>query len=202
MKSKLQIIAIFGSCIIASSILGFVIGPDLFGHSSTNINGNEYAATGSDTDSLAEALYGVQVIVKGTVNKVLPVEMRDAGIVGKGSFQYEVTPATISVTQVVYGEVPESKEITYLQHGVEDKKTSSVEFVHEGDQVLLMLTKTPDGKYWSYNFDDGIWKLNNGKMQSKTHDVQLKKLVNTNYETFSSSVRKEAKQQMKPKDIE
>lgn len=81
MKSELRIMAIFGSCIIASSILGFVI-------------------------------------------KVLPVEMRDAGIVVKGSFQYEVTPATISVTQVVYGEVPESKEITYLQHGVEDKKTS------------------------------------------------------------------------------
>lgn len=87
-------------------------------------------------------------------------------------------------------------EIIFLQHGTENELNSD-NFVHEGDKLLLMLTKTTDGKYWSYNFDDGIWKIKNDSLQSNTENIILKKFNNSNLENFKTIIEPATELQMK-----
>ncbi|QHW29391.1 hypothetical protein GZH47_00135 [Paenibacillus rhizovicinus] len=127
-------------------------------------------------NEIEEALYGVDLVIEGSVSTVKHSEVRNSGVGGKMSFQYDVTPVQINVENVVYGQEPDSTTITYLQHGIENESNSILDFVHEGDKVVLLLEKADDGKYWSYNFNDGIWKNVNGKVQSKSTNEILVKL--------------------------
>lgn len=195
MKNNKIFIPVLISCIIFFGVLGALFGPTIYSNKNVKTT-NELGTEWAKPTNLQEALYGVDLIVRGTVVKVDPVEKRDNGIPGKGNYKYDVTPAIISVAETVYGEEPSLNEITYLQHGVENSMDSS-HFVHEGDSVLLLLTKTTDDKYWSYNFDDGIWKIIKGRMESNTQNDLLGKLKNSDLEYFKKIITKAAKEQKK-----
>ncbi|MFB5759386.1 hypothetical protein [Paenibacillus medicaginis] len=179
MKNKKVIFSIYVVSVAACIIAGFLIGPLLTGnHPERELGSVEVP------NNLEEALYGADVVIKGVVSKVEEPEKRSSGV----GFDYDVTPAIISVSEVVYGEVPEEKEITFLQHGIE-KDNPETDFVHEGEQVYLILVKTSDGKYWSYNFDDGVWKVRNGKVVSETTNKVLEQLDGTSQNTFKAEIK-------------
>lgn len=171
MKKSLLIIASFlllmavgiylGQSSIVKKMAGMVIQNEVtHGHINAVID---------DNDSIEEEVYGVQLIIKGKVEKLENSFKRNSGVFSKmGELVYDVTPATINVEKVIYGDSPSSSTITLLQHGLLDDKNSNSHFVYPGDEVILLLVKTTDGYYWSYNFDEGIWKIKNGIVDSLT----------------------------------
>lgn len=66
----------------------------------------------------------------------------------KGAYPYEVKPVAVIVDEVIHGAASE-KEIAVLQH-------ADHAALHKGDEVILILARTTDGRYWSYMPDDGI----------------------------------------------
>jgi hypothetical protein len=195
MKKAKLLITVYTVGIVSAILLGTMF--SAHADKSNSRHNNETAVETSEFKNIEEALYGVNVVIEGTVTKVDQPEKRDSGIVGKASFQYDVTPAEVRVDNVIYGQAPDSTTITYLQHGIESDSNGTV-FVHEGDKVVLLLVKTDDGKYWSYNFNDGIWKNVNGKLKSKTDNVILKKLDGENADSFKTLIKEKAALQKKP----
>ncbi|MBW5446143.1 hypothetical protein GE107_08725 [Cohnella sp. CFH 77786] len=107
-----------------------------------------------DNGSIEEEVYGVQLVIKGKVEQLGDSFKRKSGLITRfGEELYDVTPATIDVQKVVYGTSPDSSKITLLQHGRKEDNASSVHFVTPGEEVILLLVKTTDGYYWSYNFE-------------------------------------------------
>ncbi|REK74767.1 hypothetical protein DX130_13950 [Paenibacillus paeoniae] len=45
--------------------------------------------------------------------------------------------------------------------------------VNPSEEVLLILNRTEAGPYWSYNFEDGVWIINNGKVKSLSQQEAL-----------------------------
>ena len=86
----------------------------------------------------------------------------------------------------------ESSAITYLQHGIENDSNNILDFLHEGNKVILLLVKTDDKKYWSYNFNDGIWRIVNGKVQSKSTNDILISLNGEDIGSFKALIKKYA----------
>jgi hypothetical protein len=107
-----------------------------------------------------------------------------------------VTPSKIKVTKVLDGDVKVDDTIVFLQHG--DRETEGNNFVQLGDDVLLILNKRTDGKYWSYNYDDGLWKIKNGKLTSKTNNELYKDFQNGDINNFETKLSKAAKYKVKP----
>lgn len=78
-----------------------------------------------------------------------------------------ITPATFKVNKVIYGTLDaDTDTITYLQHGSQDVAAENAKMIKKGEEYILILNKTDDGKYWSYNFDDGVWKVKGSKVTS------------------------------------
>ncbi|WP_019913958.1 hypothetical protein [Paenibacillus sp. HW567] len=198
MKNNKTFLFTLISSVLFFGILGTFVGPTIFSEKTTKENHENHnlGAEIAQPTNLQEALYGVDVIIQGTVKRIDPVEKRDNGLQGKFNDKYDVTPAIITVSDTVYGNNPESDEIIFLQHGIENEVNAD-EFVHEGDTLLLMLTKTTDGKYWSYNFDDGIWKLKNGSLQSNTENPILEKFNNSDLKKFKAKIMPATESQMK-----
>ncbi|MFD1953289.1 hypothetical protein ACFSL6_03610 [Paenibacillus thailandensis] len=126
-------------------------------HSDLSIN--------SSSDTLEEEFWNVDLIVQGIVISEGETFKKASGITTKADSSFDVTPATIQVNKVLYGNTDEST-ITFLQHGSDKDLKASKKFVEKGKEVILILTKTSSGAYWSYNFEDGIWKVANGKVTS------------------------------------
>lgn len=166
----------------------------LVGYSSSNINNIDFG-TEKISNSLEEKMWNVEVIIKGTVIDQGPTYKRDAGL-EYDNFDYDVTPSTIKIEKVLFGEVP-NEEIVLLQHGSLENSSCAENFVKKGSKVILLLTKTTDDKYWSYQFADGIWEINNGKVFSKTDTKQLIGLINMNENAFENLISNAAKNKKK-----
>lgn len=149
-----------------------------------------------NTKDLSEEFWNVDLIVKGKVVHEGESFKKDANVNSKIPFEMDVTPATIEINQVIYGNDP-GKTITYLQHGNTAEKEIAESLVHQDEEVILILTKTTDGQYWSYNFDDGIWKVKNGKVKSKSSHVFLEKHNDSDETTFINEIKDAAKNKKK-----
>ncbi|GGI46164.1 hypothetical protein GCM10008018_15750 [Paenibacillus marchantiophytorum] len=97
----------------------------------------------SINDNLEEALWNVELIIKGTVLNEGNTYKKDAGIQGKQNFSFDVTPANIKVDKVLYG-IIDTNSITYLQHGSSSNSLESKNHVKKGEEVVLMLVKTDE----------------------------------------------------------
>lgn len=193
------------SCLLFLSVgsaLGFSpIGKE-FGKKLYNDNVNKDSSTIIDQDGTLETdLYKVNLIIKGKVEKIEDSFKRNSGIQSKvGELIYDVTPAKINVEQVIYGEQPTSNEIKLLQHGVQSNPKDKHNFVNKGDEVILILVKTIDGYYWSYNFDDGIWFVNNGFVDSKTDKKMFQDLKKVKETEWINVIKNAAKNKKKRLD--
>ncbi|MFD2117763.1 hypothetical protein ACFSTH_16975 [Paenibacillus yanchengensis] len=158
-------------------------------------------AVSSQNSSLEDEFWNVDLIIRGTVLGEGDTYSRDAGVPIKRKFNMQITPATIRVDKVLYGETDET-EITYLQHGSTDNAIESKKMVKKSEEVLLILNRTDDGTYWSYNFDDGIWRIEDGKVKSDSQS----ELLNSGdgkeqqLEKFISKITKAAKNKRKAND--
>lgn len=165
--------------IVASLTLSIVIGG--FAGIATKENRHDRhshsTAVVSQYTALEEEFWNVDLIIQGTVLREGDTYFKDTGVVAKRDNSMPVTPATIQINKILYGETDET-EITYLQHGLSDDKIASGKMVKKSEDVLLILSRTNDGTYWSYNFDDGIWRIKDGKVKSDSHS----KLLNVNNE--------------------
>ncbi|MFN5422045.1 MAG: hypothetical protein ACK5AO_02155, partial [bacterium] len=116
------------------------------------------------------------------------------GIKGQ-DYSYDVTPAKIEVQEVISGVLLEEK-ITLLQHGSLNEKNSN-DFVVPGSDYIFILVKTTDGKYWSYNFDDGIWKIQNNVVQSRSESMVFEKYKGMNEKEFKGILKQAFKNKIR-----
>ncbi|MFD2117234.1 hypothetical protein ACFSTH_13255 [Paenibacillus yanchengensis] len=158
-------------------------------------------AVSSQATTLAEEFWNVDLIIRGTVVSEGETYSQDTGIATKRGNSMLITPATIQVDKVLYGEIDKT-EITYLQHGSTDDPIESGKMVKPLEDVLLILNRTTTGAYWSYNFDDGIWRVKDGKVKSDSQS----ELLNSNgekeqqLEKFIRKITKAAKNKKKSSD--
>lgn len=152
----------------------------------------------SSFNSFEEEFWNVDLIVRGTVLDEGQTYKKDSGVTTKGDNSIEITPSTIQISEVLYG-TEANGTITYLQHGSSKDIEAKNKFLKKSEEVILILDKTDDGKYWSYNFDNGIWKVKNGKVESNT----LSKLLNSqpgnsqDLDKFIEKIKKAAKNKKK-----
>jgi hypothetical protein len=177
-----------------SLVLGFGAG-GLFHSQAEEKEGSHAGAI--KTTSLEEELSFSKVIIRGTVIEELPTFVQDAGLDPRTNFKFPVTPSKIKVTKVLEGDVKVDDAIVFLQHG--DRETEKNEFVKSGDDVILILNKRTDGKYWSYAYEDGVWNIKNGKVTSKTNNELYNNLQNGDINNFETRLSTAAKNKVKPK---
>ncbi len=155
----------------------------------------------SNYDTLEEEFWNVDLIIQGTVLSEGETYLKDTGVVIKRDNSMPVTPATIQVDKVLYGDTDE-KEITYLQHGSSDDEIESHNMVKKSEEVVLILSRTNTGAYWSYNFDDGIWRIKDGKVISNS-DSKFLNSKNKNgqgVDDFITKITKAAKNKKKQEE--
>jgi hypothetical protein len=192
MNRRRMVIALSMSIIIGST-LGLIIKG---GHATDEIGSHSVT---SMTSNLEEDFWNVDLVVKGTVISQEETFKKDAGVASKQSFFFDVTPAKINVEKVLYG-IVDTKTITYLQHGSSTDQALIEKFVKKGEEVILILSKTTDGNYWSYNFDDGQWKIKDGKVKSNAESEHISKFKDYNVDQFMSEISDAAKNKRKNKD--
>ncbi|MEW9699334.1 hypothetical protein [Paenibacillus sp. SI8] len=191
-KTVITIIALSTSVIVGSTV-----GLAYNNSGKTHIDNNE--SVSPITSSLEEEFWNVDLVIKGTVISQEDSYKKDSGVATKQSFPLDVTPATVKVDKVLYGSI-DSSLLTYLQHGISTDKEASKKFVKQGEEVVLILTKTTDGKYWSYNFDDGQWKIKDGKVNSDATSNRLLKYKNYTSDKFINEISEIAKNKKKNKE--
>jgi hypothetical protein len=142
-------------------------------------------AVSSVSQTLEEELSFPDLIIRGTVVEELTPVKRDAGIHNvKADLSYDVAPVKIKIYDTLLGEKP-LEDITYLQRGTDH----SGDNLKKGNDVVLMLTKTTDGFYWSYNFEDGIWQIDkDGTIDTKSNLKVFKDLKKLKIDDFSKKV--------------
>ncbi|EPD81359.1 hypothetical protein [Paenibacillus sp. HGH0039] len=189
MKKKI-FIGVSAACLALSFFVGQYI-------STSSVHSENHLAVADSNLPLNEQVWGTQVAIKGTVLKQEVSSVREADVPGQG-FSFPVTPATIQVTEVLYGDV-DTKQLTLLQHGSDDDKKSAKHFVKVGQEYILLLTKTDDGKYWSYNYDDGVWNVENGKVTKNTEQISksLMTMSDKSEKVFKDEIVKAIKNQKK-----
>lgn len=185
---------IFLGCVAFSLIVGVITGLTIKEFYGTHESETHDLSINSVSDNLQEEMWFVDLIVEGTVISRGETVKQNAGIeTKKGSFSFDVTPSTIKVDKVLYGDIS-STELTFFQHGSLEDSTITNRFVQKEERVILLLDKRPDGKgYWSYNFEDGLWRVKEGKVYSKTDKDILKTLSNTSVDVFKSTISEAAK---------
>ncbi|OAS18366.1 hypothetical protein [Paenibacillus oryzisoli] len=193
-KRIITIIALSTSVIVGSTV-GVIY------NDSKNTHSDNSESVIPITLSLEEELWNVDLVVKGTVVSQEDSYSKDAGVPSKRSFNIDITPSTIKVDKVLYGST-DSSTITYLQHGLSTDKEASKRFVKQGEEVVLILSKTEDGKYWSYNFGDGQWTIKDGKVISDATSNRLLKYKNYPSDMFVNEIAEIAKNKRKNKEYQ
>ncbi|WP_232698585.1 hypothetical protein [Brevibacillus daliensis] len=168
--------------------LGLVSGTT-YGLISNNIQGVGHGlATTVEVNSLEETLDSyVNSVVKGRVIKTLDTitehEKQEKG----PDFVWSRTPAIIQVDEVLHGKNV-GEEITFYEHG--KRSDSSKEFLEVGEEVILFLDQeTSYGGYWSYSFEDGLWRIDKeGRVTSKGKAEINGILQNLNTKSFIQEI--------------
>jgi hypothetical protein len=149
------------------------------------------------TSNLQEELWHVDAIVQGTVlEQEATYQQKAAGLKGKKEFSFDVTPAKIKVSDVLYGDIS-SDTITYLQHGAFNDSKAAAKHLKQGEDVILLLVKTSWGDYWAYEPDNGVWKVKDGKVISNAALEQFVQLQNTDVDSFKQIIADAAKNKKK-----
>ncbi|MFF2885508.1 hypothetical protein [Paenibacillus sp. NPDC057967] len=188
-------ITIIGLLLSLSIVIGAVTG--LAVNKSDNQN-DRVTAVDSNYVSLEDEFWNVDLIIQGTVVGLGETFQKDSGVKIKYDNSFPVTPAIVQVDKVLYGET-DNQTITFLQHGSNDNKIDSSKMVKQSENVILILTKTESGQYWSYNFEDGIWKINNGKVKSQTQkEILTSGRGEQELEKFINKITVAAKNKSKP----
>ncbi|WP_017689837.1 hypothetical protein [Paenibacillus sp. PAMC 26794] len=173
-------------------LISFSIGFGYIYSSSLHTNdAHNHLAAAIQSDSTAEELSIPELIVKGIVIEELPEVSRETGIYNpKVDTSYLVSPVKVKIEEVISGDLVEN-EITYLQ------RTESTDKIKTDDEVVLMLNRTSDNFFWSYNFNDGIWQVdNNGIVSSSSNSKMLKGFKNTNATEFVEEIKEELNNSM------
>jgi hypothetical protein len=179
-------------CLVVSVILGLNFGNDVY--SNLFIKDESGLGISSNNERLEQELFPSTLIIKGKVITSDNPEKRNTGIKGQ-DYSYDVTPAKIEVQEVISGVLLEEK-ITLLQHGSLNEKNSN-DFVVPGSDYIFILVKTTDGKYWSYNFDDGIWKIQNNVVQSRSESMVFEKYKGMNEKEFKGILKQAFKNKIR-----
>lgn len=137
-----------------------------------------------------------KIIVRGTVVEELPTYIQDAGLDPRTNFKFSVTPSKVKVSKVIAGDIKVNDTIVFLQHG--DRSTDKENFVKSNEDVILILNKTSDGRYWSYSYEDGLWKISNDKVSSKSRNDNLQKMKNLDTSSFENLLSNGFKNRVKP----
>lgn len=170
------------------------------GYFFTEHSDHSFAISNQDT-SLAEQMVYPDLIVKGIIEEELGTFKQNAGIdLPNGPLEFDVTTYKVKVEKIIDGSL-ESDNLVLYQHGSSKDSNVSKNHVKKGEKVYLMLSERTDGKgYWSYNFDDGIWKIKdsfNGEIvESKSEVKELKAINKKSIKEFEKSI-KEAKKEAK-----
>ncbi|RJE88743.1 hypothetical protein D3P07_12215 [Paenibacillus sp. 1011MAR3C5] len=190
-KKRITIMSLLFFFIAIGSIVGFAL--------NKNNHQNDHAtAVHAQNGSLEDEFWNVDLIIQGTVIGQEETFQRDSGVKIKYDNSFPVTPAIVQVNKVLYGET-DQQNITLLQHGSNDNKTDSSKMVKESENVILILTRTESGHYWSYNFEDGIWIMNNGKVKSQTQkEILTSGRSEQDLEKFIDKITAAAKNKRKP----
>jgi len=186
-----------------SVFLGIWVGSNYLSDSHTE----DHTAAKVNTSSLEEEMYFVDLIVRGTVVEQQDPVVRNAGLPEKVNFSYDVTPSIIKVNEVIYGEL-EEKTITFLQHGTE-KTNEETRYLKTEEEVILLLMKAVDNYYWSYNYEEGIWRVNDGLIESKNNNIsgflatdtaisKFRNSGNQDVESFVKEIKKAALNKKRP----
>lgn len=166
---------------------------------SSNADHSSVLTVSNQADSLEEEMYWVDLIVKGHITEYIKSGEQHIGV-DVPDPAMDVTAANFKVNKVVHGNLNQHN-ITLFQHGdyfKEDQK----QFIKRGEEVYLLLSKRPDGKgYWSYNFDDGIWYIHEGKVYSKSKLKKYQPLKNKSVKEFERRIKKAAENKQKPKSL-
>ncbi|GAA0353207.1 hypothetical protein [Bacillus horti] len=209
MKKKILIIS--GSVLI-SAVLGVVI---VFGNSAMNIEEDHYSydserkkqhvnhSDGGFTiplESLEEEMWFVDAVIYGTVLEQEESYEQNTNITPKIDFNFPVTPSTVMVNEVMYGDIGKDK-ITFLQHGSILEQIGASKLVNEGEEYILLLMKTTWGDYWPYHDEKGIWKVEEGRVSYVGTDEHLAHLQNLTVEEFSKVVRDAGQNKKKPASV-
>ncbi|MBB6021126.1 hypothetical protein HNR77_002219 [Paenibacillus sp. JGP012] len=172
-------------CISSSIGFGYVYSSSLHTHDVHN-----HLGATIQSDSIAEELSIPELIVKGIVIEELPEVRRETGIYNpKVDTSYLVTPVKVKVEEVISGNLIEN-EIIYLQ------RKESTDKLKTNNEVVLMLNRTSDNFYWSYNFNDGVWQVDNGIVSSSTESKMLKGFKNTDATEFVEEIKEELNNSM------
>lgn len=187
---------------VISLVLSIVVGA-VFGLIYVNANSSDpHVGIHSDgfevqTSNLQEELWHVDAIVQGTVlEQKATYQQKAAGLKEKKEYSFDVTPAQIKVSDVLYGDIS-SDTITYLQHGASNDSKAAAKFLKQGEDVILLLVKTSWGDYWAYEPDNGVWKVEDGKVISNATQEQFVQLQNTDVDSFKQIIADAAKNKKK-----
>lgn len=181
--------------------LGYTAGKHFLSKSHSH---DSRSAARVETKSLQEEMYFVEFIVKGSVIEQNEPLSRNAGLPVQVNFNYNVTPSLIKVDELVYGDLDEDT-ITFLQHGTA-KTHKDTKYLQPDEEVVLLLTKTVDNYYWSYSFEDGIWRVKDGTVVSELNNVSgflnpnsmISKLQNHDVDTFVQTIKNAALNKKQP----
>jgi hypothetical protein len=169
-------------------------------------NSSSHAGIQSDgfevqTSNLEEELWHVDAIVQGNVlQQEATYQQKAAGLKGKKEYSFDVTPASIKVSDVLYGDVSSDK-ITFLQHGVTNESKASATHLKQGEDVILLLVKTSWGDYWAYEPHNGVWRVKDGKVNSNATQEQFVQLKNTGVDSFKQIIADAAKNKKKSSQL-
>ncbi|MHA7582391.1 hypothetical protein ACX12E_18690 [Paenibacillus vandeheii] len=145
--------------------------------------------------NLEEEMWHVDAIISGKVLDSEDSESLDVNMKTKKNYAADVTPALIQVSQVLYGEVTAST-ITLLQHGNASNK--DLPMVHSGEELILILVKTTSGEFWAYDQNNGIWTINDDKVEAPNAIAPMDKLNGLDVNTFEEQIITAAKHKKKP----
>ncbi|GEM_PF-2501608 len=161
--------AIIATSLSLSLLIGS-LGGYLYGQSANKLQDHSSSIV-HNYSKLEEEFWNVDLIIQGVVISQEQSFQKPMGVPSKVQSLIDITPAKIKIDKILYGDL-ESDTITFLQHGTPDNDLNK-NLVEESEEVLLILTKTDNGEYWSYNFEDGLWKVNNGMVTSKSNSSLL-----------------------------
>ncbi|MEX1028916.1 MAG: hypothetical protein WDZ91_02580 [Paenibacillaceae bacterium] len=190
--------------LVLSIAVGTAVG--LFYVNANANDSNSHAGIHSDgfevqTSNLEEELWHVDAIVQGTVlQEEATYQQKAAGLKEKKEYSFDVTPASIKVSDVLYGDVS-SDTITFLQHGASNESKASATHLKQGEDVILLLVKTSWGDYWAYEPDNGVWKVKDGKVDSNAAQEQFVQLKNTDVDSFKQIIADAAKNKKKSSQL-
>lgn len=149
--------------------------------------------------NLNEEMWHVNVIITGKVLDATNSQSLNQNKDSKKNYSVDIAPAIIQVTEVLYGDVT-TPTITLLQH--KSASDENVSIVATGQELILILVKTTADDYWAYDQNNGIWTINENRVEANNPTTPIDKLNGIDVNIFKKKIAKAAKNKKKPAGIQ